>query len=202
MLRSYAVASIAIVLCFSAISLATDIPKGTKVTVRLDNLMMSDNVTIGEPFTARLDHDLRFGTDHVMVHKGALVNGVVTDAVSTMNYQRPGKLELRITSITSEGITYGVVSDIVTRVGTPHRYDYKKHRTDDTGARRADITRAGIDVLTGGGGNAPSATVPGGDVTVGGANSQSGMQVILAPNTKITFTVLDAKATIQTKQAF
>jgi len=198
MVRKHAM-SLAVVLFFSAISAASDIPKGTKVTVRLDNLMMSDRAIIGEPFTARLDHDLRFGTDHVMIHKGVLVNGVVTDAVSTMNYQQPGKLELRITSIISEGITFGVVSDIVTRVGTPHRFDYKKQRTDDTGARRADITRAGIDVLTGGGGNAPSATVPGGDVAVGGANSQSGMQVILAPNTKITFTILDAKATIQKK---
>ncbi len=45
-----------------------------------------------------------------------------------------------------------------------------------------------------------SATIPGGNITFGGVNTQSGMQVILAPNTKITFTVLNSKATIQTKR--
>jgi hypothetical protein len=173
---------------------ASDIPKGTKITVRLDQMLSSDTVMIGQPFMAHLDHDLRFGTDRVMIHKGALVNGVVKYARSTMNYSQAGEIELQITSIASDGVNYGVLSDTFMREGRERPVNPTTGREDDTGARRADVTRAGVDVLTGGGGNAPGATIPGTPVTVGGVNTQSGMQVILPTAMKITFTIVEASA--------
>jgi hypothetical protein len=186
-------AVIFVVLC-SAIAFGSDIPKGTKITVRLDEMLSSDAAVIGQPFMAHLTHDLRFGTDHVMIHKGALVNGVVKYARSTMNYSQAGEIDLQITSIASDGVSYGVLSDTFMRMGRDRPINPNTGREDDTGARRADVTRAGVDVLTGGGGNSPSATVPGTDITVGGANMQSGMQVILPTAMKITFTIVEATA--------
>jgi hypothetical protein len=178
----------------SAIAFGSDIPKGTKITVRLDEMLSSDTALIGQPFMAHLTHDLRFGTDHVMIHKGALVNGVVKYARSTMNYSQAGEIDLQITSIASDGVSYGVLSDTFMRMGRDRPINPNTGREDDTGARRADVTRAGVDVLTGGGGNSPSATVPGTDITVGGTNMQSGMQVILPTAMKITFTIVEATA--------
>ena len=181
-------------LLLSLFAFGSDIPKGTRITVRLDQMLSSDTVMIGQPFIAHLDHDLRFGTDRVMIHKGALVNGVVKYARSTMNYSQAGEIELQITSIASEGLTYGVLSDTFMREGRERPMNPTTGREDDSGARRADVTRAGIDVLTGGGGNAPGATIPGTSVSVGGANTQSGMQVILPTAMKITFTIVEATA--------
>jgi hypothetical protein len=143
---------------------------------------------------AHLDHDLRFGADHVMIHKGALVNGIVKYARSTMNYNEAGEIELQIVSIASDGVSYGVLSDTFMRMGRERPINPNTGREDSTGARRADITRAGVDVLTGGGGNSPSASIPGTPVSVGGANTQSGMQVILPTAMKITFTIVEATA--------
>jgi hypothetical protein len=179
---------------FSAMCFGSDIPKGTKITVSLDQTLSSDTSMIGQPFMAHLTHDLRFGTDHVMIRKGALVNGIVKYAQSTMNYSRAGELELQITSIAADGISYGVLSDTFMRMGRERPINPNTGRENDAGARRADVTRAGIDVLTGGGGNSPSATIPGTAVSVGGANTQSGMQVILPTAMKITFTIVEATA--------
>jgi hypothetical protein len=143
---------------------------------------------------AHLDHDLRFGTDRVMIRKGALVNGIVKYARSTMNYSQAGEIELQITSIASEGVSYGILSDTFMRAGRERPVSPTTGREDDTGARRADIARAGVDVLTGGGGSSPAATIPGTSVSVGGANTQSGMQVILPTAMKITFTIVEATA--------
>jgi len=178
----------------SIVAFGSDIPKGTKITVRLDETLSSDTAVIGQRFMSHLDHDLRFGTDHVMIHKGALVTGIVKYARSTMNYNQAGELDLQIISIGSDGVSYGVLSDTFLRMGQERAFNPRTGRVDDTGARGADIARAGIDVLTGGGGNAPSATIPGTSGTVGGANTHSGMQVILPTAMKITFTVVEATA--------
>ena len=178
----------------STFAFSSDIPKGTKITVRLDEMLSSDTVVIGQRFMSHLDHDLRFGTDHVMIHKGALVTGIVKYARSTMNYNQAGEIELQIISVAADGISYGVLSDTFMRMGRERPINPQTGREDDTGARRADVTRAGIDVLTGGGGNAPGATIPGTGVSVGGVNTQSGMQVILPTAMKITFTIIEATA--------
>ena len=179
---------------FSTFAFSSDIPKGTKITVRLDEMLSSDTAVIGQRFVSHLDHDLRFGTDRVMIHKGALVTGIVKYARSTMNYNQAGEIELQIISIAADGISYGVLSDTFMRMGRERPVNPNTGREDNTGARRADVTRAGIDVLTGGGGNAPGATIPGTGVSVGGVNTQSGMQVILPTAMKITFTIVEATA--------
>lgn len=194
MSRKHASQTFLAVLVLSVFAFSSDIPKGTKVTLRLDQTLSSDLVATGDRFTGHLDHDIHFGTDRVMLHKGALINGLVKYARPTFNYQQAGELDLQITSIVGDNVTYDLLSDTFVRMGTMRGVDPNTGRIDNTGARRADIERAGVDVLTGGGGNTPSATVPGTDVSVGGPSTQSGMQVILPTHMKLTFTVVDAKA--------
>ncbi len=191
---------VTLALWFSSVAVASDIPKGTKVVVKLDETLSSDTAVIGQPFTGHVDRDIRFGTERVFIRKGSLVNGVVKYARSTWNYSQAGELELEVTSIVADGVNYSVMSNTLVRAGQDRPVNPNTGREDDTGARRADITRAGVDVLTGGGGNAPSATIPDTDVSVSGDNIHSGMQVIMPTGMKLTFTIVEAKGTVQKQQ--
>ncbi|HLH06679.1 MAG TPA: hypothetical protein VKW78_05550 [Terriglobales bacterium] len=200
MLRTVAMRWVTLALWFSSVAVASDIPKGTKVVVKLDETLSSDTAVIGQPFTGHVDRDIRFGTERVFIRKGSLVNGVVKYARSTWNYSQAGELELEVTSIVADGVNYSVMSNTLVRAGQDRPVNPNTGREDDTGARRADITRAGVDVLTGGGGNAPSATIPDTDVSVSGDNIHSGMQVIMPTGMKLTFTIVEAKGTVQKQQ--
>ena len=185
---------ISFVLLMSLVCSASDIPKNTKVQIRLEQGLSSDTSIIGQIFMATLDRDVNFGKVKTW-KKGARVEGVVKYAESTENYRHAGELELELTSVTSEGIRYVVSTSLLRMAGKMGATDPRTGRQDDRGARAADVTRATIGMTTPA--NGPMATIPGtnGSVTIGG--SSTGMQVILPPKSKLAFNLISAEGPVK-----
>ncbi len=169
---------------------ASDLPKNTKLEVRLDQTLSSDTASTGERFTATLDRTISIG-EQVVLRKGARVEGIVSFAESTFNYTRAGELELQLTSVVSDGQTYSIQTNTLMRAGRARPIDPRTGRADDTGARRADATRAAVDAL-GVGPPGITQTIPGTNISAGTGNSQSGMQVVLPTRSKLNFTLTSA----------
>jgi hypothetical protein len=164
-----------------ATALASDVPKNTRLEVRLDQGLSSDTSSSGEKFTATLNRAVTLG-DKIVLRKGARAEGVVRYAESTFGYSRAGELDLELTSITSEGQTYEIATHPVVISG--------RQGIRDPSARRTDAIQAATGVM----GPAPrgnAQTIPGTNVAVGGGDS--GMQVILPPKTKLNFTVVSSQ---------
>lgn len=162
---------------FTFASFASGIPKHAKLEVRLDQGLSSDSASIGEKFSATLDRAVTLG-DKTVLRKGARLEGVVRYAESTFGYSRAGELDLELRSVTSDGQTYEIITNPLVIAG--------RQGNQDPRARRTDAIQAAGGVI----GPAPrgmSQTIPGTNVAVGGGDS--GMQVILPPRTKLSFTV-------------
>ncbi len=171
---------------------ASDVPKNTKMEVRLDESLTSDQARIGEEFTATLNHDVSLGG--VVLKKGCIVHGLVAFARSTYNYSQAGELELVLNSVMYEGKNYNLETNRLYFHGTERFIDPRTGREDDRGARKADAIQAGIDAagLPGGAGSGVGTSAPGTDIEVGPSTRRSGMQVILPVKAKLTFHVTGA----------
>jgi len=171
-------------LCFSEDAL----PKNAKVEIRLDQALGSDISQSGQTFAATLTRAISSGGKTILP-KGAHVEGIVEDASSTLNYARPGSLELALKSVTASGKVIRISTNTVRLQGKERRIDPTTGRQEDRGARGEDAVRAGIGVI-GAGNTSTSHTIPGTDLSVGSANSTTGMQVILPAKTKLAFSLV------------
>lgn len=174
---------------------ASDVPKNTRMEVRLDETLTSDQARIGQDFTATLNHDVSLGG--VALKKGCIVHGIVAFAQSTYNYSQAGELELELTSVMSQGKTYQLRTSRLHFGGMERPIDPRTGREDSRGARRADAIQAGIDAIgapTGARGGGVSAPIPGTDIEVGPGSRGSGMQVVLPVKAKLTFRLTEATA--------
>jgi len=124
---------------------------------------------------------------NVVLPKGSLVQGVIKNAESSMDYYRPGILELELTSVSTGGKTYPIWTSTLQLMGKERRMDPANGKQDDRGARGEDAARAAGAVL--GGTTSTAQTIPGTGVAVGTSDRVTGMQVILPKNSKLTFTV-------------
>jgi hypothetical protein len=79
-----------LVLLASAACFASDIPKNTKLEVRLDETLGSDISQSGQNFSATVSRSISLGKEGLK--KGDHVSGVVKYAESTMNYYQPGEI--------------------------------------------------------------------------------------------------------------
>jgi hypothetical protein len=161
--------------------------KNIRIEIRLDQSLGSDISQSGETFTGALSRQVSLGENEIL-RKGSLVSGIVKSAESTINYYRPGELELQLASVTSGGTTYHIATNTVRLQGKERRMDPSSGKQDDRGARREDATRAMEGVMLGGS-NASAQTIPGTDIAVGPSDRVTGMQVILPKNSKLTFTI-------------
>jgi hypothetical protein len=160
--------------------------KNVRIEVRLDQILGSDISHDGETFTGSLNRQVSLGPN-VVLPKGSLVQGVVKNAESTMDYYRPGILELELTSVSTGGKTYQILTNTLRLMGKERRMDPSNGKQDDRGARGEDAARAAGAVL--GGTTSTAQTIPGTGVAVGTSDRVTGMQVILPKNSKLTFTV-------------
>jgi len=173
------------------VCLAEDaLPKNAKLEVRLEQTLGSDVSQIGQTFSARLNRAIASGGKTILP-KGAHVEGVVEDASSTLNYARPGTLELSLKSVTASGKVLRISSNTLRFQGKERRIDPMTGKQDDRGARAEDAARAGVGVI-GAGSTSTSHTIPGTDLSVGSANPVTGMQVILPAKTKLTFSIVSS----------
>jgi hypothetical protein len=164
---------------------ASDLPKNTRLEVRLDETLGSDISQIGQDFSATLTRSISLGKEGLK--KGDHVSGVVKYAESTLNYYRPGEIELELTSVTSNGKVCQIATNTLRFQGKERRADPSTGQQDDLGARGEDIARAGVGVI---GANTTTAqTIPGTGVAVGPSTPVTGMQVVLPAKSKLTFTV-------------
>jgi hypothetical protein len=175
-----------LVLLAAAACFASDIPKNTKLAVRLDETLGSDISQSGQDFSATLTRSISLGKEGLK--KGDHVSGVVKYAESTLNYYRPGELELELTSVMSNGKVSQIATNTLRFQGKERQADPATGKQDNRGARGEDIARGAIGVA-GGANTAPAQTIPGTGVSVGPSTPVTGMQVVLPAKSKLTFTI-------------
>src|SRR5207302_11132051 len=94
---------------------ASEIPAGTRVTVRLAQSLSSERSRTGDTFDASLVKDLIINGTTV-AKAGAPVKGKVTYAKDSGRLKTPGALTLRLASIDGRAVT----STSVSRKGNSH----------------------------------------------------------------------------------
>jgi hypothetical protein len=97
---------------------ATDIPRGTKITVRTSTAVTSDRSLFGDPVDVQLVNDLVV-SGKVIAPAGSIAHATVASVTPSTagKYGSPGSISLRLENIeTSEG-TYHLSTNQYTRVG-------------------------------------------------------------------------------------
>jgi hypothetical protein len=175
-----------LVLLATSACFASDIPKNTRLEVRLDETLGSDISQVGQNFSATLTRSIALGKEGLK--KGDHVSGVVKYAESTLNYYRPGEIELELTSVISNGKVCQIATNTLRFQGKERQADPATGKQDDRGARGEDIARGAI-AVAGAPNTAPAQTIPGTGVAVGPSSPATGMQVVLPAKSKLTFTI-------------
>lgn len=184
-------------LALISIGFSSDIPKNTKLEIKLEEMLSSDISQTGQRFQATLNKAVSISKVDLL-GKGALVEGVVKYAEPTYNYRQPGELDLELVSVTSGGKKYLVQTNTIMLAGKPSAIDPRTGRPMDTGSRTGDVARATIGTVAGGYPGA-STTIPGTDISVGTSSPRNGTQVILPAKSKLTFNVVTASVTGESK---
>jgi hypothetical protein len=86
------------------------IPSGTVLTIRIDQRVSVKTSRAGDRFTGELVDPVLAGDNSVLVPKGALVGGVVDASHRRGRFKGRSLLELRLTSLTLNGIRYPLVT--------------------------------------------------------------------------------------------
>jgi hypothetical protein len=82
------------------------IPAGTMLTIRIDQRISVKTSRAGERFTGEIVEPILAGDNSVLVPKGALVGGVVDVSHRRGHFKGRSLLELRLTSLTTNGTKY------------------------------------------------------------------------------------------------
>ena len=82
------------------------IPAGTSLTIRIDQRISVKTSRAGERFTGEIVEPVLAGDNSVLVPKGALVGGVVDVSHRRGHFKGRSLLELRLTSLTTNGTKY------------------------------------------------------------------------------------------------
>jgi hypothetical protein len=179
-----------LLLLMPALCYASDqLPKNSKLEVRLDENLGSDISQTGQKFSATLSRAVTV-SGRELLPKGAEATGIVKYAASTLGYGKPGELELELTEVTAGEKKYRIVTGTLRFQGKERRIDPATGRQDDRGARAEDAARAGVGVI--GTKTNPGQTIPGTDITVAPSTAATGMQVLLPVKTKLVFNLASA----------
>jgi hypothetical protein len=154
---------------------AADIPKGTKITVRLESLIESNSAEFGQTFDASLTRDL------VVNHKtvaaaGSKVEGMI-ERVGQGGNGYAAFITVKLTSLEGKSATYVLDTYDVTRQGSGKASPSEPRATDDVGPMVSGIGKRP---------SIPSMPGPGPDQGVV-LDKGSGPEVILPPGALLTF---------------
>lgn len=153
---------------------ADELPRGTKITVRIKTNLNSDNATPGDSFEAILDHDLVVNGKTVAA-EGATARGRVDTADSSNGGQTSGLLIIRLTEVETKDTIYNFTTTTYTRQG--HGRTGPRNRPGNLGDTIASIGRP---------------TYPGDIDTSGSIGKGSGPVALIPPETVVTFKTTSA----------
>lgn len=159
---------------------ADELPRGTKITVRIKTNLNSDNATPGDSFEATLDHDLVVN-GKTIAGEGATARGRVDTADSSNGGQTSGVLIIRLTEVETKDAIYNFNTTTYTRQG--HGRTGPRYRPGNI-----SDTIAGI--------GHPSS--PGDIDTSGSIGKGSGPAALIPPETVVTFKTTSV-AKVETK---
>lgn len=153
---------------------ADELPRGTKITVRIKTNLNSDSATPGDSFEAVLDRDLVVNGKTIAA-EGATARGRVDTADSSNGGQTSGLLIIRLSEVETKDKIYNFTTTTYTRQG--HGRTGPRNRPGSI-----SDTIAGI--------GHPSNP---GDIDMGGAIGKgSGPAALIAPETVVTFKTTSA----------
>ena len=153
----------------SALAAGSDIPKGTKIDVRITTLINSDSVTPGDQFEATLNRDVVIN-GKTIAHEGDTARGRIDmsdPGPSTINgSQSAGMLVIRLTEIETKDATYNFTTNTYTRQGHGRTRTMPRPSIADTiGGMGRPTNPPDIDVGGNiGAGSGPAALIPAGSV--------------------------------------
>jgi hypothetical protein len=96
------------------------LPRGTELTVTVDQTLSSDRNQSGDEFAASLAAPVVLDGTQV-VPKGTKVRGRVTEANASGRLEHPGELGVALTSIEVDGNTYNIRTSSIMRKGESHK---------------------------------------------------------------------------------
>jgi len=99
----------------SAVPVSVSIPAGTTLTIRIDQRISVKTSRAGDTFTGEMMLPVLDGDNSVLVPKGATVGGVVDVSHRRGHFKGRSLLELRLTSLTLNGIQYPLETRDLTR---------------------------------------------------------------------------------------
>jgi hypothetical protein len=156
------------------------VPAGTSLTVRLGESLGSKVSSPGQSFSATLSTPVEVGGE-VVIPAGAAARGLVVDAKALGKFKGGAVLDIKLTSITVNGIERGVETSSVIR------------SEKGKGKRTAVITGGGAAVgaliggLAGGGKGAAIGALAGGGAGATGSAYTGNKDIVLPAESALTF---------------
>lgn len=165
-------------------STALVVPPDTEIRVVLDQEISSKRSSTGESFTATVETPIEVN-GWVAIPKGAHAAGIVKDAKAAGRFKGGAVLELALTSVTVGDKDYELQT-------SAHTYTSK-----GKGKRTAEMVGGGagggaaIGAVAGGGKGAAIGALIGAAAGTGGAGFTGNRDITLAPETALTFKLLE-----------
>jgi hypothetical protein len=170
------------------------LPAGTEVRVRLSSAIDTGTASSGGSFQGSLAEPL-IVNGVTVAPRGSLVNGQITNAVSSGRLKRPAELSLVLTSITPEG---GQATPISTHTWSVSGKSHKKRDITMIGGGAG--LGAAIGAIAGGGKGAAIGSMVGAGAGTAGAFATGKKEIDVPAETQLTFR-LSAAATFTVTNA-
>lgn len=184
MRRNIAITTVLLTLCMaSAFAATTDIPAGTKITVRLASALSSGTAQAGQTVDATVANDVVVGGNTV-AKAGDPAKVKVTAAKSSGRLHVPGSISIRLVSVNGNAVHTG------------SRTAQGKSHTKSNAVKMGGGAAAGalIGGLAGGGKGALIGTLAGGAAGTGVAAATGKQEATWPAESAITFTVTPTPA--------
>ena len=169
----------ALVAVLAVAAMASTIPAGTKITVRIGSQINSGTAKIGHKFDANLTHDLVVN-GKTLAKSGAPARGTVTYVKSSGRLHDPGEVSLRLTSVEINGKMVPIATSAFRAKGKSHT---KSNVTKIGGGAAAGALIGG---LAGGGKGALIGTAAGAGAGTGVAAATGKEEAVIHAETAFT----------------
>jgi hypothetical protein len=158
------------------------VPSGTELSVRTNDEIHSEKANVGDTFTATLDTPVYVG-DNVVIPAHADVTGRVVDVKSAGKFAGRSEMVLQLTQVRYNGRSYNITSSKWQKYGAS--------RGKNTAAKVGGGAAIGavIGGIAGGGKGAAIGAGIGAGAGTGVQAVTKGEQIVLRPETVLTFTL-------------
>ena len=85
---------------------------GSRLDIAVGDTLSSAKNRVGDTFTATVVEDVKDAAGHVVIPKGATVNGTITEVKPAPNPDTPGTLTLSVSNLTVRGTNYPLEATI------------------------------------------------------------------------------------------